>query len=395
MDNLKELEKEDIEKSNFEYLIDNFIVKTEITMIAAKQASEKTLMAVSIVSKILLKRKVDKVLYFDLDNSTTTLKQLNIHLLKDTHGDRFSYIHSSKVSKKEVFGYIKHFQNMDLTNKLFVFDSAKNFMMNTGNRDKDVTRLLDEFKKLRDKGATVIFLHNANKDLSLWLEDGINAYMLDKHEHRNRFVFKKLKSRVGELKDFAFRYNQDHILTTLNLNLTKPTKQNKGKKMINNFDTKKIATVALALAIGNSLVTISTEVSKRFSSEKAKLEKAIEEHEQNELIDEHLVANGLYKHRNRDENGKIIKSKKIIRDKKTEKEEPLHKEIERLKSDIRELEEVSLYQLEIMCKKQILEQNHCKTLDPDIVTFTPFSDFYRSLRGVRNQLIDDSNTKRD
>jgi replicative DNA helicase len=232
-----ELEKEDIEKSNFEYLIDNFIVKAELMMIAAKPGSGKSLTTVAIANQALIDKKVDKVLYFDLDNSTTTLKQRNIHLLKDTHGDAFRYIHSSKVSRAEVFRYIKQFQNMDLTNKLFVFDSAKNFM-NGGDRDKnkDVSKLLDEFKKLRDKGATVIFLHHTNKpskDLegliyagsSAWEEDTTNAYMLDKNEHKNSFIFKNFKSRVGELKDFAFKYNENHTLTTLALNEASVTEE--------------------------------------------------------------------------------------------------------------------------------------------------------------------------
>ena len=223
----KTLSSADIEKANFDYIFDNLIVKAELTMIAAKPGSGKSLTTVALCNHALQSKKVDTVIYFDLDNSTTTLKQRGLNNLLNIYSDSFVYLHSSKITKVETFRYIKQFQNMDLTNKLFIFDSAKNFMQG-GDRDKnkDVSKLTDMFKILRDKGATVIFLHHTNKpskDLeeliysgsSAWEEDTTNAYLLTQNLNKNAFIFKNFKARVGDMQDLAFKYNDNHTLTAL------------------------------------------------------------------------------------------------------------------------------------------------------------------------------------
>ena len=223
----KKLTALDIKKTEFDYLYQNFIVKGELTMIAAKPASGKSLTTVALANHALNYKKVETVIYFDMDNSITTLKQRAINQLLDNHQNNFIYLHSSKNTKQEIFRYIKKFQNMDLTNRLIIFDSAKNFMMG-GDRDKnkDVSKLTDIFKSLRDKGATVVFLHHTNKpskDLeelvysgsSAWEEDTTNAFLLNKNEYKDSFIFKPFKARVGDLHAMAFKYNDNHTLTLL------------------------------------------------------------------------------------------------------------------------------------------------------------------------------------
>ncbi len=211
----------------FEYIYDNFIAKAELTMIAAKPGSGKSLTTVAIANEALINKQIDDVLYFDLDNSITTLKQRNIDILKQNHEQNFRYFHPTFVKKEIIWQIIRELQNRNLKDKLLIFDSAKNFMQN-GDRDKnkDVSKLMDVFKGLRDKGATVIFLHHTNKpsrDLeelvyagsSAWEEDTTNAYILNKNENKKAFIFKHFKSRVGDLDNFAFQYNDNHTLTKL------------------------------------------------------------------------------------------------------------------------------------------------------------------------------------
>jgi len=210
-----------------EYLYKNMIVKNEVTMIAAKPSSGKSLTTIGFVNMALVNDDVDYVFYFDLDNSLTTLKERNIHELSTIWGKKLQYIHPSFVEKSMIWQMIKELQKRDLSSCLVVFDSAKNFMQN-GDRDKnkDVSKVTEIFKRLRDKNATVIFLHHTNKpthdlnDLvyagsSAWEEDSSNAFILTQNEHKKTFIFSPFKKRVGVIEPIAFAYNKNHTLAKI------------------------------------------------------------------------------------------------------------------------------------------------------------------------------------
>jgi len=95
-------------------------------------------------------------------------------------------------------------------------------------KNKDVSPLLKMFKKLRNQGATIIFLHYTNKPQgtfaiqyagsSAWAEDTTNAFILNRNDHKKTFVFEPIKSRVGNLKKTAYTYNgNDHRLINIDL----------------------------------------------------------------------------------------------------------------------------------------------------------------------------------
>ena len=218
------LNQEYLENLKTDYLYDNFIVKNEVTMFAAKPSSGKSLTTLALVNMALEANKVEYVFYFDLDNSLTTLKERNIGSLRQKWGKRLIYIHPSFVEKPIIWRMIKELQKRDLSESLVVFDSAKNFMIG-GDRDKnkDVSKVTEIFKSLRNKGATVLFLHHTNKPQqaineltyagsSAWEEDSSNAFILTKNEHKKTFIFIPIKNRVGELNTMAFQYQNDHIL---------------------------------------------------------------------------------------------------------------------------------------------------------------------------------------
>lgn len=221
------LDPDKIKELKVEYLYHNMIVKNEVTMIAAKPSSGKSLTAIAFTHMALQNNDVDYVFYFDLDNSLTTLKERNIQDLSTKWGKKLQYIHPSFCEKAIIWRMIKELQSRDLSNCLIVFDSAKNFMLN-GDRDKnkDVSKVTEIFKALRNKGATVLFLHHTNKptrDLnelvyagsSAWEEDSSNAFILTQNEHKKSFIFTPFKNRVGELEPIAFKYNTDHTLTKI------------------------------------------------------------------------------------------------------------------------------------------------------------------------------------
>ena len=219
-----DLNPEKIENTSFEYLFDNFIIKNEITMFAAPPGSGKSLISVALCNMFLINKKAKNVIYFDADNGAATIKERNIHLLKQKWGKQFRYFHESSASKSQMFQIIKQLQKTDLTNVFIVFDSIKNFMIG-GDRDKnkDVSKVMGILQSLRARGATVLFLHHTNKpqkDIqeltyagsSAFQEDTGNAYILKKNEFKNTFILKNLKSRTGDLKDIALKYNSNHAI---------------------------------------------------------------------------------------------------------------------------------------------------------------------------------------
>ncbi len=219
-----DLNPQKIEDTKFEYLHPNFIVKNEITMFAAPPASGKSLVAVALCNMFLSNTSVRQVIYFDGDNGAATVKERNIHRLKQSWGTQFRYFHESSCSRSQMFQIIRQLQKTDLTDAIIVFDSIKNFMVG-GDRDKnkDVSKVMEILQSLRARSATVMFMHHTNKpqrDLqeltyagsSAFAEDTGNAYLLQKNNFKNTFLFKNLKPRTGKLEDVAFVYNSDHTL---------------------------------------------------------------------------------------------------------------------------------------------------------------------------------------
>ncbi|WP_151900460.1 AAA family ATPase [Sulfurimonas hydrogeniphila] len=220
-----DLEYEKIENAKFEYLYQNFIVKNEITMFAAPPSSGKSLISVALCNIFLLEKRINQIIYFDADNGTATLKERNIHKLKKKWIKKFRYFHESQITKAQMLQIINQLKKTNLKNVLVVFDSIKNFMIG-GDRDKnrDVSKVMEVLKSLRARGATVLFLHHTNKpnkDLqelvyagsSAFQEDTGNAYIMQKNEYKQSFIFKNFKARTGDLTDIAFQYGDNHTLT--------------------------------------------------------------------------------------------------------------------------------------------------------------------------------------
>jgi len=226
-----------IENTSFEYLYKNFITKNEITMFAAPPASGKSLISVALCNMFLINKTINTTIYFDGDNGAATLKERNIHKLKQKWGKQFRYFNQSSASKSQMFQIIKQLQKTDLSDVFIVFDSIKNFMAG-GDRDKnkDVSKVMEVLQSLRARGATVLFLHHTNKpqrDLeelvyagsSAFQEDTGNAYILKKNEFKNTFIFKNFKARTGDLKDIAFKYNSNHTLKEVDFSEANETEE--------------------------------------------------------------------------------------------------------------------------------------------------------------------------
>ena len=240
--NQTRVEAIDLEDKTLIYLYRNLIVKAEITLIAAKPSSGKSLTTMAL-SNMALQDNANYVFYFDLDNSPTTLKKRGIDKIEQRWGERFQY-HSPLqkkngrvVKKEDIWNVITKLKTRNLQNILIVFDSAKNFLKAGADRDKnkDVSPLMDFFRVLRDLGATVILLHHTNKpnkDLgeltyagsSAWEEDSSNAFLLGYNDYKKTFIFTPFKNRIGDIEEIAFVYKEEnHSLSQVEVEWAKET----------------------------------------------------------------------------------------------------------------------------------------------------------------------------
>lgn len=225
---------EEIENVKFEYLIDNFLVKNEITMISARPGTGKSLFSVAAANMMLMQKNIEQVYYIDGDNSKSTLKDRNIHHLKKQYGNKFRYFVG--LSKNELWQIINALKKNDLTDALVVFDSIKNFISGDRDKNKDVSPVMEILRTLRNNGATVVFLHHQNKKQkdfesdyagsSAFEEDTSNAFTLKRNDDKNALILKPFKARAGDLQEMAFSYNaHNHTLTKLDLSYAKQTEE--------------------------------------------------------------------------------------------------------------------------------------------------------------------------
>lgn len=229
-----DIDFEKVENVKFEYLMDNFLVKNEITMISARPGTGKSLLSVAVSNMLLIYKTIDQVYYIDGDNSISTLKDRNIHYLKKQHGAKFRYFVG--LGKSELWQIINTLKKMDLTGALVVFDSIKNFISGDRDKNKDVSPVMEILRTLRNNGATVVFLHHQNKKQkdfesdyagsSAFEEDASNAFTLKRNDDKNALILKPFKARAGDLQEMAFSYNaHNHTLTKLDLSYAKQTKE--------------------------------------------------------------------------------------------------------------------------------------------------------------------------
>lgn len=241
--NIFDLDVDKIRNKKIEFLYDDFIIKNDITMIVARPGIGKSLLSISLCNMLLSSAKIDRIIYFDGDNSASTIKQRDIHLLKEKFNNRLNYI--IEFSHQDFFKIVDELKKRDLNNCLIVLDSIKNFIIGDRNAHKDVTEVMNILKELRKNGSSVIFLHHQNKlnkdfnsafaGSSAFLEDVASAYELNKNEDKQTYIFTPLKDRNNIAKCIAFSYNNNTI-TKVDIDYARETREDSEiRELIINF----------------------------------------------------------------------------------------------------------------------------------------------------------------
>lgn len=152
---------ENLNNIHFEWLIDEFLPKQSLTMIYAEAGSGKSYLALYLAKSLLEQGKVKEVIYLDGDTNEQLLKERGgKEFIKLSH---FNYIYANNKSKYSIFKDLEY--SCDLENSLIIIDSIRNFINIDFTKDNLMSMFFDALQKLRDKGATIIFLHHQPKQL--------------------------------------------------------------------------------------------------------------------------------------------------------------------------------------------------------------------------------------
>jgi archaellum biogenesis ATPase FlaH len=152
--------------ANMNWLIDNALIKNNITTLVGAPNVGKSAFSFAVVNKLFEDGRIDKLLYFDADNPISYVKDRIIKLI-DTHGeDKVSYYNGLDSSAKEMNEVLEVLSNVrnggDRT--IIIIDSLKFFINGSMNEDKLVSPFFDMLKAIRDRfGATILCLHHTRK----------------------------------------------------------------------------------------------------------------------------------------------------------------------------------------------------------------------------------------
>lgn len=192
------------------YLVDNFIVEQSLIMIFARAGHGKSFLVLALAKKLLEEQKISECIYLDMDNSTMALKNRSLDTIIESHSG-LTYLHHSKidVAPSELLRMLALESNIEiksLDGYLVIVDSIRDFLSGRDmNSDRDVQPVLNHLKRLREAGATVIFLHHTNRDgdgtnykgSSSFLDSIDVAYSLES----NKLSTKELKYTLSVYKD--------------------------------------------------------------------------------------------------------------------------------------------------------------------------------------------------
>ena len=239
------------------YLINEFLIESSLNMIFASAGQGKSFLILSIAIKLLQEGKVKKCLYLDMDNSTMALKSRQLDELLINNPDLY-YIHHSKTdrSASDILFQLADEVNIEaksLQGYLIVFDSIRDFLGGRDmNSDKDIMPVMEAMKKLREAGATIVFLHHAKKDTDAKNEvyKGSTSFMdsvdVSYHLQSKKESENNLSYSLTVAKDRIPVNNGSFSLDTNTLSLTQQNYQLSG---LTSPQQKFIADIETALAL--------------------------------------------------------------------------------------------------------------------------------------------------
>lgn len=147
------------------YIVENFLVEEAITIFYAPPKNGKSRLALGL-TKYLCERTNKIVQYFDFDNSLASLKERGAALVIGELSDCLDYVHPeiSPMTSKEVLTKLTEGAEPGAyKDYVFLLDSVTDFVPDVQNENM-AKAFMNDMKKLRNAGATLILLHHTNKN---------------------------------------------------------------------------------------------------------------------------------------------------------------------------------------------------------------------------------------
>ncbi|OBV30137.1 hypothetical protein BKN38_05275 [Helicobacter sp. CLO-3] len=142
------------------WLVDHFLMQRSLNMVYASAGVGKSLLSLELAHFLATKPNVSKVIYLDGDNSEAALTTRGLNDIVESSGAKLEYYLVNNHKRFSIFGRLK---NYNLENVIVIIDSIRNFIKFDIKDDIKVTKYLHKMQELRDKGATIIFLHHQPK----------------------------------------------------------------------------------------------------------------------------------------------------------------------------------------------------------------------------------------
>lgn len=147
------------------YIIENFLVEEAITIFYAPPKNGKSRLALGL-TKYLCSTTNKIVEYFDFDNSLASLNERGAALVIGELSDTLDYVHPeiSPMTSKEVLTKLTDGAEQGAyKDYVFLLDSVTDFVPDVQNENM-AKAFMNDMKKLRNAGATLILLHHTNKN---------------------------------------------------------------------------------------------------------------------------------------------------------------------------------------------------------------------------------------
>ena len=223
------LTAEALEEYEVEFLIEGFLPKNALVLITAKFGGGKSLSALALAKHLI--NNGHKVLYLDLDNSRSVLKErISQAGLQGSLGKDLFYITRSIHaihSKSEVWKALKK-ELKTWEHMVIIVDTLKNFSQGAElNSDKEMNEVMSELMDVREAGHTVLILHHLPKRVddsdpyknNTTVADAVDvAYRL--YKNNDKLTFECFKDRIPVKSNVSFEIDE-----SLNLKPSLPPKQ--------------------------------------------------------------------------------------------------------------------------------------------------------------------------
>lgn len=154
--------QEAAEKSK--WLIDNFLMCGSLNMVYASAGVGKSLLSLELAHFLAKRADISKVIYLDADNSKAALHRRGLGSIMKFHKKKKLEYYDACTEKN--YSIFRRLKDKNLDGVVVIIDSIRNFIRFDIKDDVKVTHFLNKLQLLRNKGATIIFLHHQPKQYS-------------------------------------------------------------------------------------------------------------------------------------------------------------------------------------------------------------------------------------